>query len=112
MFLALVILLALTLAVSTGALVVGLLVLAAVRRPTSTTNVVNAPATPERPGFGAPPFGRHGGHPSSDEPVTELPKVRPGPGPGGARPSTVQSRAVDPEAPTQTYGAVRPEDHA
>lgn len=32
-------------------------------------------------------FEKRGGYPSSGEPVAQLPRVRPGPGPGGKRPT-------------------------
>lgn len=32
-------------------------------------------------------FEKRGGYPSSAEPVGQLPRVRPGPGPGGRKPS-------------------------
>jgi hypothetical protein len=32
-------------------------------------------------------FEKRGGYPSSAEPVAQLPRVRPGPGPGGKKPS-------------------------
>ncbi|CAA9254933.1 MAG: hypothetical protein AVDCRST_MAG52-2304 [uncultured Blastococcus sp.] len=34
-------------------------------------------------------FEKRGGYPSPDRPVGQLPKVRRGPGPGGARPSEI-----------------------
>jgi hypothetical protein len=36
-------------------------------------------------------FEKRGGYPSPDRPVGQLPRVRPGPGPGGARPSDTQT---------------------
>jgi hypothetical protein len=40
-------------------------------------------------------FEKRGGYPSPDRPVGQLPRVRPGPGPGGTRPSDSQAPAAE-----------------
>jgi hypothetical protein len=73
-----------------------------------TTQAHPAPSTsmidfrqppPPRPGQTWQPPEKIGGYMSSGEPITELPKVAPGPGPGGARPYTGPERRLRSDNP-------------